>query len=82
MIYILPLITYAGHLTTMGFVQVRLEVVAININNIAAVVRAGQTSPNISSYYLTLSKAKRRLRAEGILMPHLHKALSLPAILK
>ncbi len=35
--------------TTMGFVQVRLEVVAIGINNIAAFVRAGQTSPSISS---------------------------------
>jgi len=41
----------------MGFVQVRLEVVAIIISNIAAFVRAGQTSLNISSYYLTLSKA-------------------------
>ena len=42
----------------MGFVQVRLEVVAINISNIAAVVRAGQTSLNISSYYLSLSKSQ------------------------
>jgi len=33
----------------MGFAQVWLEVVAIGINNIAAVVRAGQTSLNISS---------------------------------
>jgi len=64
----------------VGFVQVRLEVVAIGINNIAAFVRAGQTSLNISSYHLSLSKAGRRLRAEGILMPHLHKALSLAAI--
>jgi len=63
----------------MRFVQVWLEVVAININNIAAVVRAGQTSPNIGSKYLSLSKAGQRFRAEGILMPHLHKALSLPA---
>jgi len=55
----------------MGFVQMRLEVVAIGINNIAAFVRAGQASLNISSYYLTLSKAKQRFRAEGILMPHL-----------
>ena len=55
----------------MGFVQVRLEVVAINISNIAAVVRAGKATLNISSYYLTLSKAKQRLWAEGILMPHL-----------
>jgi len=30
-------------------VQVRLEVEAININNLAAFVRAGQTSLNISS---------------------------------
>ena len=30
----------AGVALTMGFVQVRLEVVAININNIAAFVRA------------------------------------------
>jgi len=52
-------------------VQVWLEVVAIGINNIAAFVRAGKASLNISSYYLTLSKAKRRLRAEEILMPHL-----------
>ena len=62
--------------TTMGFAQVRLEVVAIGINNIAAFVLEGQTSLNISSKYLSLSKAKQRLRAEGILMPHLHKALS------
>ena len=62
-------------LPTMGFVQVRLEVVAIGISNISAFVRAGQTSLSISSYYLTLSKAKQRFRADGILMPHLHKAL-------
>jgi len=62
-------------LPTMGFVQVRLEVVAIGISNIAAFVRAGQTSLSISSYYLTLTKAKQRFRADGILMPHLHKAL-------
>ena len=55
----------------MGFVQVRLEVVAINISNMAAFVRAGQTSLNITSYYLPLSKATQRLRADGILMPHL-----------
>ena len=55
----------------MGFVQVRLEVVAINTKNIAAFVRAGKASPNISCYYLTLSKAKQQLRVEGILMPHL-----------
>jgi len=53
---------------TMGFVQVWLDVAAIIISNIAAVVQAGQTSLNISSYYLTLSKAKQRLRAEGILL--------------
>jgi hypothetical protein len=55
----------------MGFVQVRLEFVAIIISNMAAVVRAGQTSLSISSDYLSLSKAKQRLRADGILMPHL-----------
>ena len=66
----------------MGFAQVRLEVVAININNIAAFVRAGQTSLNIGSYYLSLAKAKQRFRAEGILMPHQHKALSLPVMLR
>lgn len=48
----------------MGFVQVRLEVVAINNNNIAAFVRAGKAPLNISSYYLTLSKAKQRLWAD------------------
>jgi len=58
-------------LTTMGFVQVWLEVVAIGISNMAAFVRAGQTSLSISSYHLSLSKAKQRFRAEGILMPHL-----------
>ena len=63
--------------TTMGFVQVRLRVVAIGINNIAAFVRAWPTSPKIGSKYLSLSKAGQRLRAEGMLMPHLHKALSL-----
>ena len=50
--------------TTMGFVQVWLDFVAIGIINIAAFVRAGQTSLNICSYYLTLSKAKQRFRAE------------------
>jgi hypothetical protein len=55
----------------MGFVQVRLEVGAINISSIAAFVRAGQTSLSISSYYLILLKSKQRLRAEGMLMPHL-----------
>ena len=42
----------------MGFVQVRLEVVAIYINNIASVVRAGKTSPNICSYYLSLEHSR------------------------
>ena len=51
--------------------QVWLEDVAISINNIAAVVQAGKATLSISSYYLTLSKAKQRLWAEGILMPHL-----------
>ncbi len=46
----------------MGFVQVWLEVVAIGISNMAAVVPAGKASLSISSYYLTLSKAKRRFR--------------------
>ena len=55
----------------MGFVQVWLEVVAISINNIAAFVRAGQTSPNIGSKYLSLSKAGLWFRADGILMPQL-----------
>jgi len=55
----------------MGFVQVWLEVVAIGISNMAAFVRAGQTSLSISSYHLSLSKAKQRFRAEGILKPHL-----------
>jgi hypothetical protein len=48
----------------MGFVQVWLDVIAIGISNIAAFVRAGQTSLSIGSYYLTLSKAKRRFRAD------------------
>ena len=60
----------------MGFVQVWLEVVAISISNIAAFVRAGKTPPNISSYYLTLSKAEQQLRAEGMLMPHLLQSLN------
>jgi len=55
----------------MGFVQVWLDVAAIIISNIAAFVRAGKASLNISSYYLTLSKAKQQFRADGILMPHL-----------
>ena len=45
--------------------QVWLEVVAIGTSNIAAFVRAGKASLNIGSYYLTLSKAKERLRADG-----------------
>jgi len=55
----------------MGFVQVWLDVAAINISNISALVRAGKASLSITSYYLSLSKAKQRLRADGILMPHL-----------
>ena len=55
----------------MGFVQVWLDVVAIGISNIAAFVRAGKASLNITSYYLSLSKAKQRFQADGILMPHL-----------
>ena len=51
-------------LPAMAFVQVRLQVVAIGISNIAAFVRAGQTSLSISSYYLTLSKAQQRFRAD------------------
>ena len=42
-----------------------------------ALVRAEKTSLNICSYYLSLAKAKQRFRADGILFPHLHKALSL-----
>ena len=42
----------------MGFAQVRLEVVAINISNIAAFVRAGQTSPNIGFKHLSLTKGQ------------------------
>ena len=42
----------------MGFVQVRLEVVAINISNMAEFVRAGKASLNISSYYVSLSKSQ------------------------
>jgi len=61
----------------VGFVQVRLEVVAIGSSNIAALVRAGQTSPYIGSKHLSLSKAGQRFRADGILIPHLHKALPL-----
>ena len=37
----------------------------------AATVRAGQTSLNISSYYLTFSKAKHQFRADEIIMLHL-----------
>jgi hypothetical protein len=37
-------------LPTMGFVQVRLEVVAIGISNMAVFVGAGQISLSISSY--------------------------------
>ena len=47
----------------MDFVQVRLDDEAIS-NNIAAFVRAGKVSLNISPYYLTLSKVKQRLWAE------------------
>jgi len=65
--------SWNGQQATMGFVQVWLEVVAICINNIAAFVRAGQTSLSISSYYLSLLKAEQRFQADGILMPHLQQ---------
>ena len=44
--------------TTVGFVQVRHEVVAIGINNIAALVWAWPTSPNIGSKFLSLVKGR------------------------
>ena len=50
-----------------------------SVLHIPAFVRARPASPNIGSKYLSLSKSGQRLRAEGILMPHLHKALSLAA---
>jgi len=53
-----------GQQATMGFVQVRLAIAAMGINNIAALVLPGKASLNISSYYLTLSKAKQRFRAD------------------
>ena len=43
------LTNYRRFSTTLRFVQVRLEVVAININNIAALIRAGQATLGISS---------------------------------
>ena len=43
---------------TVGFVQVRLEVVSIISSNIAAFVRAWPASPNIGSKHLSLSKAR------------------------
>ena len=49
--------------------------------HIQALIRGLTTSPNICSKHLFLSKAKQRLRADGSLMPHLHKALTLNAML-
>jgi len=58
-------------------VQVRFDFAAIISGfSFAGFGSGGLTSPNIGSKYLTLSKAGQRVRAEGILMPHLHKALS------
>ena len=57
--------------------KVRLEVVSIIISNIAALVRAWPSLPNIGSKHLSLPKSRAFVRAEGILMPHLHKALTL-----
>ena len=64
----------------MGFAQVWLEVVAININNIGAFVRAGQTSLNISLNIYLYQKPSSGYGRTGILMPHLRKALSLPVM--
>ncbi len=61
----------------MGFVQVRLEVVAIVSSSITAFVRACPITPHISSKYLTLAKAKQWLRAKGILMTHLTQSPNL-----
>ena len=49
----------------MGFVQVRLDVVAIGVSKMAAAVQAGKASPNIGSKYLSLLKAKQWLWADG-----------------
>jgi len=57
--------------TTVGFAQAGQKEVQSTVLHIQALVRAGQSSPNISSYFVSLSKAKQRFRAEGILMPHL-----------
>ncbi len=48
-------------LPTVGFAQAGQKEVQSTVLHIQALVRAGQSSPNISSYYLTLSKAKQRL---------------------
>jgi len=40
----------------MGFLQVRLEVVAISCNNIATFVWAGKASLSISAFYLIYQK--------------------------
>lgn len=48
----------------MGFVQVRLEVGAINISNMAVVLGQDKHRWAFGCYYLTLSKAEQRFRAE------------------
>ena len=42
-----------------------------------AFVGASLTSPNIGPKYLSLSKATHRLRAKGLLIPHLTKSATL-----
>ena len=64
----------------MGFVQVRLDVVAININNIAALFGPDKHRQTLVLNIYLYQKAGHRLRADGILMPQLHKALTLCAM--
>jgi hypothetical protein len=66
----------------MGFVQVRLEVVAIGSS---AYPGFGSGGRNIAEHLFLLFifiKSRAFVREEGILMPHLHKALTLAEMLR
>ena len=62
--------------TNKGFVQLGLDVAAINSSAYPGFGAGLINIANICSKYLSLSKAGQRLRAEGILIPHLQQYLS------
>ena len=66
-----------GERTTLGFAILGQEVVIFIISNMAAVVRAGQSSLGFWYYLLHLFFNRQQFRADDFQMPQNRKALSL-----